>query len=301
MKRSEPWWLAPARAVAVSRVLKFPSKFSQLWSLQLRDRYFRSLDRPDRLFFLSHEHYLSRYLTLAQRVDCAIAHYRFERQHHTAAYHHAVYHSSRGLTLWERVVGEARFSIILRATEDNRHEGDLSILCCVDGVRICRISFAFMNAGMVGLSSLTTLFVTRNQTDNNAARRLFTNAFRQNAPQYFCLAAVCGIALASGMRSILLIKAEAQIAYAEKYSTSFANSYSTLWQSLGAADPGDRHAFLMPVPMPLTPLSSVNHKTRAIARRGHWLEITQGAHQTLVAHQLSRLPDPALNPSPAPA
>ena len=276
----------------MSRVLKFPSKLRQLWSLQLLGPHSGGQYCADRLFFLSHEHYLSRHLTLAQRIDCAIAHYGFERQNYNPDYHRAIYHSSRGLRLWYRTIGGRQYSIDLRATEDNRHEGDLSILCCVNDVRICRLSFSYVDRSIFGQASQRTLFVTRNQTDNSPERKEFSDAFKQNSPQYFCIAAACGVAMANGMRSMLMIKAGAQIAYADRYAESFRHSYSELWQKLGAQDIGDRHAYLMPVPMPLNPLTIVKHKTRALARRHNWQEITQSARQTMLEHRISRLPVP---------
>jgi uncharacterized protein VirK/YbjX len=255
-------------------------------------QYFLAQDKRDTFFFLTHEYYLSRYFTLAQRIDCAIVHYRFEGQNCTPAYLRSVYQSRCGLTLWHRVVDGVRFAITLRATEDTRHEGDLSVCCLVNDVRVCRVSFSYVDRSIFGLPPEHTIFVTRNQTDQIPELKLFRDTFKQNSPPYFCVAAVSGIAMANGMGAIFMVKADAQIAYAERYADSFRNSYSGLWQQLGAQEINDRHAYSMPIPMPLTPLSVVKHRSRAIARRCNWLEIALFTRRTMFEHRASRVPPP---------
>jgi len=281
-------WLVPKRLMAACRILAFPLKLGQLWSLEFMGQYFLGQDRRDTFFFLTHEYYLSRYLTLAQRIDCAIDHYRFEGQNRTPAYLGSVYQSRCGLTLWHQVVDGVRYTITLRATEDTRHEGDLSVCCFVNDVRVCRVAFSYVDRSIFGQPSERTIFVTRNQTEQIQELQQFRDAFKQNSPPYFCIAAVSGIATANGMRVIFMVKADAQIAYAERYAESFRNSYSALWQRLGAQEIGARHAYSMRIPMPLTPLSDVKHKSRAIARRRNWLEIAQCTRQTMLEHSVSR-------------
>lgn len=250
--------------------------------------YFLSQEHKDRFFFLTHDYYLSRFFTLAQRIDCAIAHYRFEEQNGTLAYFRSVYHSQSGLTLWQQIVNGVRCTITLRATEDNRHEGDLSVCCHVNDALVCRVSFSYVDCSSFGLPSQSTIFVTRNQTYRIPELQLFRETFKQNSPPYFCVASMCGIAMGHGMRAILLVKSDAQIAYAEEYADSFTNSYSALWKRLGAQEIGGQHAYSMPIPLPLAPLSAVRHKSRAVARRRNWMEITLSARRTVLEHRLSQ-------------
>ena len=249
--------------------------------------------RPDRYHFLTHGYYLSKHLTLAQRIDCAIDHYRFEEQTYARGYCRAVYQSPLGVTLWQRSVDGVDYEIRLRATEDTRHEGDLSVCCFVNGARVCRVSFSYVDAGTLGAAPGPTIFVTRNQTDQVPGLALFRDTFRQNSPPYFCIAAICGIAMANGMRTILAIRSEAQIAYEPAYERSFRNSYSVLWHGLGARDIGCPHAYSLPIPLQLRPLSSVKHRSRAVARRRNWLEVTLCARRAMSELRASRLPAPA--------
>src|SRR5580692_6111392 len=112
--------------------------------------------------------HLSRYFTLAQRIGCAITHYSFESRNYGPTYHRSVYQSPGGLVLWHRVVDGTRYTIALRATEDKRREGDLSVLCFVNDTRVCRVSFSYVNGRLFGLDARRTMFVTRSQADRNA-------------------------------------------------------------------------------------------------------------------------------------
>ena len=238
--------------------------------------------------------YLSRNFTLTQRIDCAITHYSFEGRNYGPTYHSSVHQSPRGLVLWHRVVDGTRYTIALRATEDTRREGDLSVLCFVNDTRVCRICFSYVNASLFGLRLRPgrTMFVTRSQTDRNPELQRFRDTFKQNSPSYFCLASVCGIAMANGMRAIFMIKHDAQLGYAERYAVGFRNSYSALWEAFGAQEIEHRHAYTMSIPLKLNPLSVVKHKGRAIARRRNWLEIALSARQAILEDKTSRTPPP---------
>ena len=286
--RSRGDWLL--RFLAGGRILAFPSKLKRLWSLDLLKPYLCGQEKRDTFFYLTHEFYLSKCFTLAQRIDCAVTHYSFERQNCGAAYHRAVYRSVRGLALWQRTVEGTHYAITLRATEDLRYEGDLSVLCWVDDVRVSRISFSYVPGSLFALPQQRIIFVTRNQTDRNAQLQLFRSAFRHNSPPYFCLAAIWGIAMANGMRDLLMIKEVAQIAYSDRYAVGFRNSYSAFWEGLGAREIPNRNAYHLSIPLSLTPVSHVKHKNRAIARRHNWLEIATSARRAILENRTDTVP-----------
>jgi uncharacterized protein VirK/YbjX len=236
--------------------------------------------------------YLSRNLTLAQRIGCAITHYSFEGRNYGSTYHRSVHQSPRGLVLWQRVIDGTRYTIALRATKDGRREGDLSVLCFVNDTLVYRLCFSYVNASLFGLWPGRTMFVTRSQTDRNPEVQLFRDAFRQNSPAYFCLASVCGIAMANGMRTIFMVKHDAQLGYTERCAESFKNSYSALWEAFGAQRIDHRHAYMMSLPLKLNPLSGLKHKGRAIARRRNWVEIALSARQAMLVDRTSSAPPP---------
>ncbi len=284
--------LTLVRMLAAARILLFPRKLGQLWRLHFLDSYFGHLPHPDKFFFLTHNFYLSKGFTLRQRAASAISHYAHEKRSCGPAYHRAVYRSAEGLMLWHRHINGSRYALCLRATDDWRTEGDLSILCLVDDVTVCRLSFSYVHGALFGIDAPMTLLVTRNQTNRNAALQRFRADFKQNSPPYFCVAAVCGIAMAHGMREICLIRDEAQVGYDPRFAQSFKNSYSGFWPSFGA-QPLDKHdAFSMTVPPALNPIANVKHKSRAAARRQNWLEIMVNARQAILKDRLTRSPIP---------
>ncbi len=264
------------RAVAGARILLAPSRIRQLSAAIEIRKHGRD---HDPLFFLTHRYYLSQKLTMLQRIDCAIVHHVHEQRSRRADYHDLVY-GSCGLELWRQQVGDTCCSLRLAATEDNPHEGDLSVLLVVDAVRVCRMSFSYVSAGIFGREPRITMFVTRNQTDRNDQLARFRAAFRQNSPPYFCLAALAGIAMADGLQSIYGVKHDAQIAYQERYRTSFENSYSGFWHKFNAEEVAD-HAYRLAIPLDLAPVSEVIHKARAVGRRAHWARIIHDSRRAI--------------------
>src|SRR5262249_36360635 len=160
-------------------------------------------------------------------------HYDYEERKRDVPYLDLVY-GGRGLVLWQHTANGSHYELRLAVTEDNRYEGDLSVLLLVDGVRVCRMSFSYIDANVFGLASQPAMFVTRNQTDRTAQLDRFRKTFKQNSPPYFCLAAICGIAMADGMRALYAIKHDAQIAYEERYAVGFMNSYTGFWRQFEA-------------------------------------------------------------------
>ena len=126
--------------------------------------------------------------------------------------------------LWKRSVGALHFAIVLVATDDNRHEGDLSVILSVNNTRLCRMSFCYINANVFGLPPYMTMLISRNQTDRTHDRGLFNRCFKQCTPQSFCLSAVCGIATSNEFKTVLAISHDAQIAYDKTYDSGFRNS-----------------------------------------------------------------------------
>jgi len=88
--------------------------------------------------------------------------------------------------------------------------------------------------------------------------------------------------MANGMRTIFMVKDDAQIAYEERYAEGFRNSYSAMWEAFAAQEIDDRRAYTMSIPPKVTALSIVKHKNRARARRQNWLEIALSARQAIL-------------------
>jgi uncharacterized protein VirK/YbjX len=302
-RRSENLYQAFLRAGAACRILLFPSQMKQLQELGLmkKDHF-----EVDRFFFLTHKFYLSRKFTLAQRIQCAIDHCAYEKRNHGALYHDLVYRSS-GLVLWRAIVDGTRFTLRLSASKRYRYEGVLSARLFVDGTKVCTMSFSYVNTGVFGNGSDIAMFITRHQTERNDALERFRATFKQNSPQYFCLAALSAIAMVNGMPSLFAIKHDAQIHYEDRYANGFKNSYSNFWLQFGAEE-NDHQSYRLAVPLPLAPLGEVKHRARAVGRRRNWAQVIHATRQAMLELSLvdeidahERVARPALSPLSTPS
>jgi uncharacterized protein VirK/YbjX len=214
-----------------------------------------------------------------------MSHHDYESRKYNLEYVRQVYKSD-GVALWTHYVNNHHFVIRLNATNDNRHEGDLSVILTVDDVMLCRMSFCFLDAGILGLESEMTMLISRNQSYLGDHRSWFDQSFKQNAPQFSCLSAICGIATANGFDSVLAIKHDAQIAYDEAFETGFRNSYTALWEKFEAVEI-DGHVYKMNVPLNVRPLQSLNraHRNRARDRRKYWNDITESARAGVISYR----------------
>jgi hypothetical protein len=269
------------RCLAGARILSFPRAISQFNAMNLISKLRHPTRKHDPLYFLVHNYYMSRQFTLRQRVDVAMVHHEYELQTYNSDYARQVYRSD-GVPLWERSFDGQHFSIILTASPDNRHEGDLTVILAVNNTSLCRMSFCYLNASIFGLPPQMTMLISRNQTDQTSCRDVFDRWFKQNSPQLFCLSALCGIALANEFKVMFAIKHDSQIAYEEPLDAGFRNSYTALWEKFDAIEI-DRHVFRLNVPLKLRPVELVNpvHRRRARARRRHWDEIVQSARASV--------------------
>lgn len=280
--------LAALRMVlAALRIMCFPIAILKLHSMKFLTKLYNPARTLDPLYFLSHRYYISKHLTLRQRMQVAMNHHEYEFKNYGREYAMQVYRLG-GVLLWERSIYNHDFAIVLNASDDNRHEGDLSVILLVDKVRLCRMSFCYLDADIFGFTPHMTILISRNQTDRTSARALFDQCFKQNTPQLFCLAAVCGIAITNDFKTILAIKHDAQIAYEENFDLSFRNSYTVLWEKFGSIE-CRRDVYMLDVPLNLRPLQLVSrsHRDRAHNRRRHWDDILQSARSALIDYRIA--------------
>ena len=158
------------RFLAALRIMFFPNTIIRFNSMKLMTKLYNPTRKHDPLYFLVHDYYISKRFTLRQRVRCAINHHEHELESYTGEYARQVYRSD-GILLWKRSFDDLHFAIVLIATDDNRHEGDLSVALSVNGVRLCRMSFCYLNANIFGPSSHMTMLISRNQTELNPLSR----------------------------------------------------------------------------------------------------------------------------------
>lgn len=265
------------------RLLLFPS---HTWHLHAMGLVGSSFLRSDPFCFINREHYLSRCFNLRQRIGNVLLHYRHELHQFDEVYHTRVYRES-GMLLWEDHVDGVHICIRLVSSGEYRGEGEVSAYLLVNGIWASCMSYSFVNAATFGLPDGPILFVTRNQVHPGPELALFRRCYRNNSPQYFCMAAIAGIAIANDARAIAAIPGEAQVNYEPQYEAGFRNSYCNFWRQFGARAV-DQRAYLLDVPLSLPPLTSVASKRRARSsdRRGHWGVVAQRAEVTLRARRI---------------
>jgi uncharacterized protein VirK/YbjX len=283
-----------SRCLAATRIILFPRTVARFNSMNLIGKLKHKTRDHDPLYFVVYRYYISRQLTLSQRVQVAMDHHQYESQFFNCEYMKQTYNSD-GILLWERSFDDLHFTIVLIATPDNRNEGELSIILSVNKVELSKMSFCYLKADVFGLPPYMAILISRNQTSRTPSRDLFDRCFGQNTPQLFCLSAVCGIAMTNEFTTMFGIKHEAQITYKESLDTGFRNSYTALWEKFDGVEI-DRQVFMLSVPLNLRPLGLVSrdHRRRARARRQCWDEIVQSTRLSMGEYRaLSSLNTPS--------
>lgn len=230
--------------------------------------------------------------TRLQRTKAALTHYTFEQVRYTREYRDAVYRKG-GLTLWSAQLSNTCYALKLVDSRGNRHEGGIGVVLLANGTCLSEV-ICLAGRSVLGMKRGIVPFITRNQSINSGAPELsdFRSTFPHNSPKYFCLAAIQGIAGAHGISRMAAIKHDQQISFRKGQAASFQNSYSNLWQQLGAAE-GGRHAYSIPVPFPMSPIDAVEakHRNRAKRRRAIWAQILeQTAHAVSAKRRLAMWP-----------
>jgi hypothetical protein len=159
----------------------------------------------------------------------------------------------------------------------------------VDGQRLHRISFSWVDGVLAGLPGCTLPYIARNQghgPEEEGAFARFNLAFPNNSPSYFCLAGIQGIAMAIGAPHLLAVSTDAQVASRRAAGKFFHNAYDGFWTLLGGAPVDHGRAFCIPVPFhqkPLTDMAS-KHRKRARERRAHRQAIATATEAMLTRH-----------------
>jgi uncharacterized protein VirK/YbjX len=274
------------RLINAARILLFPRIVDQMSSMNIIGKLKHPTRIHDPLYFIVYRYYLSKQFTINQRAQVAMHHHEYESRFYSCEYTRKVYRSS-GILLWERMFNDLHFTMVLIATPDNRNEGELSVILSVNEVVLSLMSFCYLNADVFGLSPEMTLLISRNQTSRNSCRDSFDRCFKQNAPQLFCLSAVCGVAMTNEFRTVFGIKHDAQIFFKESLGTGFRNSYTTLWKKFDGVEI-DRQVFMLNVPLNLRPVGLVSgeHRRRARDRRAYWDEIVQSTRLSMAKYRM---------------
>lgn len=272
-----------------SRTLLFFSEHKELCRLDIYQKYVAAIAKDDLFHHLSHRYYLARKLTVSQRVQCVLSHYRFENDYFDSSYKQAAYLQD-GFCLWSKTINGINFSIQITTGFRTVAEGDICIALLVNQKNLHRMNFSWVKGEIFKLPSRIFPFIGRNQASGNnnpEIRQQFNTAFPHNAPVYFCYCALQGIAKAAGATEILAVSCENQVGFHPVDTQHFSNTYDVYWTSLGGGKYQDL-GYVIPVPFYVKPLAevSVKHRKRKADRRKQWDEIELSARMVLEAHML---------------
>jgi uncharacterized protein VirK/YbjX len=273
-----------------ARALRFPAQSRRALVAASSGPLDRRGPPPDVFFHLSGRHYLSRHLTTRQRIDSLVYHHEFERGQYLPSYRSHVYDGS-GILLWRSSSPDIRCEIRLETGNDNRWEGELSVVLYLNGARLSVMSFSYVDSTVFGQRSAPTIFIAQNQSGREPEqRKSFQIAFNSSAPPYLCLAAISGIAMAHGMQSLCAIRHDAHPAWEPKHDGHLHNSYNKFWSAFHAIEL-DRQACEIAVPLASVPLEQVKskHRKRASDRRKEWQEIAASSCLAMASHRLERV------------
>lgn len=277
-----------------ARALLFLRAHAELARLPVYEEYVVPAAAEDRFHHLSRRFYLAQNLSLRQRVECLLTHYRFEETSFSPTYRHLVY-CNGGLMLWNRRVGESDFALHLVLADRYAAEGDLSVMLTVDGERMHCIDFSWVCGKFAGLKAPIVPFLTANQgrwRRDQHVHEKFNAAFPLSAPNFFCYAALQGLAQAIGMTELIGVSSRLQVCFSADDLKHFENAYDVFWEAAGGVRL-PRRGYLLPVPQPMKPLSEVasKHRKRAASRRAALNEISEQAFAAIAPHFQGRCRD----------
>jgi uncharacterized protein VirK/YbjX len=288
VRLDEPLRVRLAMVLRSLRVFRFPRAHCALLQLPVYTDYvLPAAPGYDAFHHLAHRFYLSRALTLRERVAALDWHYQFEEAAFDAGYKLQVYRDG-GLQLWSRAVDGVQFSIRLALGYRYAAEGDLSVSLMVGRERLHSISFSWTGPDDGTPQAPAGVVVSANQgrwRKDHEYLDSFNRAFPQSSPSFVCYAALQGLARAVGARHLRTVASRSQVCWSPEHAAHFENAYDAFWEAVG----GQRQAcggYLLPVPQPFKPLAEVaaKHRKRTAARRALLQEVGASACQVVGAH-----------------
>lgn len=259
------------RAIRMARVVAVAGVQRRLSVNRAYRAHVAAVSPGDRLFWLSHRHYLARGLSVRDRSAFALAHY--EEVASRGAGYHAKVHGAGGLLLWQCEVKGIGYDIRLMPGNDVLYEGGLSLVLSVDGGRVCVVSFSWAPERLLlgNRESALLPFVTRRHlAADHGYQAAFHRAFERVTPAHLCLGALSGICSALGRPRMLGIAAERHPSMAPERREAFEAGYDGFWAGLGGERVGSL-GWLVPLPARGKPLDGLDgaRRRRALARRAH--------------------------------
>ena len=104
---NKPQAFFPLRLLAASRILFFPRLLLRYLKINIWRKLKCETRKHDPMYFLVHKYYLSKRLTVKERIQSAIDHHAYELEDFNRMYESDVYRRI-GIIIWERRIDDHR-------------------------------------------------------------------------------------------------------------------------------------------------------------------------------------------------
>jgi uncharacterized protein VirK/YbjX len=279
------------RTMRRSRIIGHAQEVEGLSTNPAFEGHMRTDPVPDPLFYLSHQHYLARGLSIHDRIMAAKAHYAHETAAFDSRYIAQVYRGD-GLVLWSSTREDVTYEIRLLPGNDVLYEGGVSLVLFVDGVRVCVLSYTIVPSAVVVPTwhSPELIFVSRLQlTHHHGYQSAFNRAFDRCMPGHLCFGALAGVATVLGQDQVLGIDAVRSPSWSHSRKDQFSTTYDGFWQSMSGRKVCDL-GYEIEIPLHLSSLTEMDaaRRKRACRRRSH-IDAVQGSTQDVLSAHLRPL------------
>jgi uncharacterized protein VirK/YbjX len=220
--------------------------------------------------------YLVRGLTIEQRTECFLHHYRRLQAIFPPNLLRRIL--QRDFTVYETREGGNLYTVVLGLSRGAAWEGELILRLDVDGALLYTLQFNLAPGWIIGSHAEDALLILRLQGVKGCYAQIHaaTKAFRDVAPPALLLAVLQGVARICGVREMAGICATSQMAYSQSCSASFKEDYDNFFIQLGAVR---STADFYSIPFLLADKSvdhvKNGHKSRTRKRRAFRLQVAQ--------------------------
>jgi uncharacterized protein VirK/YbjX len=234
-----------------------------------------------------HENYLATGLSIEQKAQALLTHYRFLKSYFNR--------ESLGKLLYEPLTvfskntdSNAYIDIVLLASHISRIEGELSLLLKLNEINTFILSFTIVPGQIVCCAEERVLLVPRVQGERCVRHevRTVTKALRGVSPPMALLDALQGIASALCINHLAAVPAVQQSYFSEEHAQTFLKSYDEFFFASGLTR-GAGGFFEAPFPLPKKPLGAIKsgNRPRAKAQREIRTEIAETVRQVMMQHR----------------
>lgn len=233
-------------------------------------------------------------LTLGQRREAIVSHYRFLRTRQSAAFYETLLHG--GVMLWRNAEAGGNYHIGLRHNVSHFYEGDMILAFYRQDVLLFQLSFSVIPGNVAGHSGEHVLFVggAQGAAPERGELQPAVKVSHGVAPSHVAMAALQGVALGLGIAAIVGVGNDRQLLKLQKGDGAFSFDYDAFWAMFGAVRNDGGH-WAMPVPFEERPPgdTSAAHRRRSRKKRAFKADVRDAVCAVMTCHAADAPTGPA--------